>query len=556
MTRSLALAFVLLTGLLASAQNSAPAEKPSSVAGTVVKEPGGQPLKKVIVQFIAEDQKQGGNYTASTDADGHFQIDNIVPGRYRLFLERIGYVEINGRGLKSELNVFTVQAGQSLDDLQLRMLPTAIITGRITDEDGDPMSNVRVIVQKKRPGKSSRETTGGEATNDLGEYRLAGLFPGQYWVVAMPPPDFRDYEQPHPKSPLENPQSETQTDTRYRTTYYPGTYDAMQASAITLRAGDEMPVNFTLEPSRTYRVHGIVTGVTPGQKPIVELIPKAGDAMHANEVGPDGQFELRGVGTGSYVIRASAGTDSQTLTTQQDLSVVAADVEGVKLTPMASFKISGHLYVEGKAAGDLTQYSVNLRAGESPDDNSLFPSQEFFGANAPVDRFGNFEWKTVNPGNYVVQVYGGDGHGLFMKSIRLGGKDIETGFTASGPASLDVMISFKGGVIEGTVVEKEKDVDEDYAVPNATVVAVPEEKFRKLPGHFGIGSSDQHGRFTIRGLAPGNYTLYSWPDIEDGVYHDADFLKSQAANGKAVKIEEGFSQTVQLKLSPVPEEWR
>jgi protocatechuate 3,4-dioxygenase beta subunit len=556
MTRSLALAFVLLTGLLASAQNSAPVEKPSSVAGTVVKEPGSQPLKKVLIQLIAEDQKTGGNYTASTDADGHFRIESVVPGRYRLYLEKTGLVEINSRGLKSDLSVFTVQAGQSLDDLQLRMLPTAIITGRITDEDGDPMSNVRVIVQRKKPGKSSRETTGGEATNDLGEYRLAGLFPGQYWVVAMPPPDFRDYEQPHPKSLPENPQNEAQPDTRYRTTYYPGTYDAMQASAITLKAGDEMPVNFTLEPSRTYRVHGIVTGVTTGQKPIVELIPKAGDAMHANEVGPDGQFELRGVGTGSYVIRASAGTDSQTLTAQQDLSVVAADVEGVKLTPMASFKISGHLYVEGKPVGDLTQYSVNLRGAVSPEENSLFPSQEFFGVNAAVDRFGNFEWKTVNPGNYTVQVYGGNGHGLFMKSLRLDGKDVETGFTASGPATLDVVISFKGGIIEGTVVEREKDVDEDHAVPNATVVAVPEEKFRKLPDHFGIGSSDQHGRFTIRGLAPGNYTLYSWQDIEDGVYHDTDFLKSQVANGKAVKIEEGSSQAVQLKLSPVPEEWR
>ena len=66
----------------------------------MVKEPGSQPLKKVLVQVIAEDQKQGGNYTASTDADGHFRIENVAPGRYRIFLERTGFVGVNERGLK------------------------------------------------------------------------------------------------------------------------------------------------------------------------------------------------------------------------------------------------------------------------------------------------------------------------------------------------------------------------------------------------------------------------------------------------------------------------
>ena len=334
MTRPLAIAFLLLSPLLASAQDSAPAANASSIAGTVVQEPGSQPLKKVLVQVVAEDQKQGGNYTASTDADGHFRVENVLPGRYRLYLEKTGLVEVNGRGLKSDVNVFTIQAGQSVEDLLFRMLPTAIISGRVTDEDGDPMSGVTVFAQKKRPGKATREATGNGTTNDLGEYRLSGLFPGQYWIVATPPPDMRDYEQPHEKSPP----GDTPPDNRYVTTYYPGTYDAMQASAVALKAGDEMPVNFTLVPARTYRVRGIVTGVTAAQKPAVELVSKAGDSIRAtSEVGPDGQFEVRGVAPGSYVVRASTPTESQLFTAHQDVSVVAADVDGVKLTPQPSF---------------------------------------------------------------------------------------------------------------------------------------------------------------------------------------------------------------------------
>jgi protocatechuate 3,4-dioxygenase beta subunit len=559
MTRSLALACFLFSALLlARAQVPALSPKKSSIAGTVVKDPGSQPLKKVLVQVVAEDQKQGGNYTASTDADGHFHVENVLPGRYRLYLERTGYVGVNGRGNKSDVSVFTAEAGQSVEDLLFRMLPTAIISGRITDEDGDPMSGVTVFVQKKRPGKATRESAGNVATNDLGEYRISGLFPGQYWIGAMPPPDLRDYEQQRVKLPQADTQGDDLSDIRYITTYYPGTYDAIQASAVTLKAADEMPVNFTLVPARTYRVRGLVTGVTATQKPTVELFSKAGDSYRANayEIGHDGQFEVRGVAPGSYVVTASAGTETQSLTAHQEINVVAGDVEGVRLAPLPSFKLSGHLRIEGTATGDLTQYSANLRQSELAENPGFFLSQDFFGTNAPVDRFGNFEWKTVNPGNYIVQLYGSAGQGVFLKSVTLGGRDIATGFSASGPATLDVVVSTKGGVVEGAVVEKERDVYNDHPVANATVVAVPEEKYRKLPDRFGIGSTDQHGRFTIRGMAPGSYTLYAWQDLEEGTWRDADFLKSQEANGTAVKVEEGSHQKVELKLSPVAEEGR
>ena len=550
----------MLSALLSvSAQESAPAAKESSIAGTVVKEPGSEPLKKVLVQVVAEDQKLGGNYTASTDADGRFHIENVTPGLYRLFIERTGFVGVNERGLKSDTNVFTVQPGQSIDDLLFRMLPTAVISGRITDEDGDPMSGVRVLALKKMPGKTKREAAGTEATNDLGEYRLSGLFPGQYWILAMPPPDFRDYEKQQEKSAQNNVQNynqDAQPETRYLATYYPGAYDAMQASAVTLRAGDEVPVNLTLVPARTYRVRGIVTGVTVKQKPAVELMSKAGDSYHANEIGPDGQFEIRGVGPGSYVLRASAGAGTQSLTAHQDINVVAADIEGVKLAPLPSFTISGHLRGDG-ASGDLTQYVVNLRVAGVPEDPVFFMSQDFFGTNAPVDRLGNFEWKDVNPGPYIVQVEGGSGPGsFFLKSVTLAGRDIATGFTASGPAILELVVSSKGGSVEGSVVEKEKDVNDEHPVPNATVVAVPEEKYRKLPDHFKTGSTDQQGHFTIRSLAPGSYTLYAWQDLEDDVWYDADFLKSQEGNGTTLKVEEGSHQQVELKLRAVTEEWR
>jgi Carboxypeptidase regulatory-like domain len=575
MTRSLVFAFLLVgAGLFASAQQSASRPNASSISGTVVQEPGSQPLKKVLVQVVPEDQSQGGNYTDSTDSDGHFHIENVAPGRYRIYLERTGFTGVNERGRRSDTNIFTVQAGQSLEELVFRMLPTAVIVGRITDEDGDPMSGVNVIAEKKQPGKARRESVASGTTNDMGEYRLFDLFPGQYWVVAIPPPDFRDYESTPQKSASghdDNSTSAAKPETRYLTTYYPGVSDAMQASALTLKAGDEMPANFTLVPTRTYRVRGTIAGIAPGQKASVEMFSKAGDSYRANstEIGPDGQFEVRGVGPGSYVIRASLGADSQPLTARQDISVVAGDVAGVKLVPHPVFTISGNLHVQNNAAADLTQYVVNLRASEVPDDAPVFLSQESAGEGSPVDRFGHFESKNVSPGNYIVQVFGGgsggdgaggNGQSSYLKSATLGGQDITTGFTASGPATLELVLSTKGATIEGTVIERqvenEEAADNDQPATNATVVAVPEERYRKIPSRFVAGATDQRGRFVLRGLAPGSYTLYAWQDVEDGLWRDAAFLKSQEANGTSVKVEEGSNQRIELQLTPLGDDWQ
>jgi hypothetical protein len=558
MTRPLflILSIVFVAALvLAHAQVPAASAKTSSISGTVVKEPGSEPLKKVLVQIIAEDQRQGENYSASTDGDGHFQVVNVAAGRYRIFLERSGFIGVNERGVKSDTNILTIKPGQSVDGILFRMLATAVIRGRVTDEDGEPMVGVNVLAQKKRTVGQTRENVAAATTNDLGEFRIPGLFAGQYWVVAMPPPDFRDYQRQEEKSVAAG-EGGAPFDNRYVTTYYPETNDASQASAVSVKAGDEIPVEFTLLPTRTYSVRGTLSGVLANQKPVVELLSKTGDSiramyeLRADEIGSDGHFEIRGVASGSYVVKLAAGAGSTSLRAQQDVTVAAADVDGVKLAPLPSFSVSGHLRAETNKQIDLTQYAVNLRPAESPAEPDVSNSQEFFGTNASVDRLGNFSWKDVNTGNYRVQVVGGEPQSFFLKSVTVGGKDITTGFTANGSTALDVVISAKGGSIEGTVVEKNDNDDAAHPVANATVVAVPEEKYRALADRFVTGSTDQYGQFTIRGLAPGNYTLYAWRDLEDDVWRDASFLKSQEANGKTVKVEEESRQSVTLKLSP------
>src|ERR1700722_7295430 len=107
--------FVLVAG--AAAQTPGTAQKVVSravVEGVVIKDPGSEPVKKPLMELIAENQAVGGDYTAVTGADGLFRIEGVVPGTYRLFTERTGFLEVDKHHARTEGRVLTLAAGQEL----------------------------------------------------------------------------------------------------------------------------------------------------------------------------------------------------------------------------------------------------------------------------------------------------------------------------------------------------------------------------------------------------------------------------------------------------------
>ena len=249
-------------------------QKTAAISGNVVKEPGSQPLKKASITLVAENQEEGGNYTVTTDSEGHFSIDNVRPGRYRMLLERTGYTEVNERHHKFDGRTLSLSPGQQLNDVHLTMLMTATFLGRVVDEDGDPLPAVEVTAMRKSYGRTQWEAVSAERTNDLGEFRIPGLFPGRYYLSASPAPDYQRL------ASAETPETVGgQADLRRLTTFYPGTNDRSQATSLEVRAGDEIPVNFTMIPGRAYAVRGTVVGIPAGKK--------AGSCLDRQGIQPD-----------------------------------------------------------------------------------------------------------------------------------------------------------------------------------------------------------------------------------------------------------------------------
>ena len=229
----LPLALLLATSAYAQKNSKPPKEESCSVSGIVIKMADSAPLRKAHVSLISvEDTTR--TVAAVTNADGRFALKSIEPGPYRLYVSRVGFVS-EGYGQRTPDApgaVLTLHAGQELKDLQFRLIPAGVISGKIYDDDGEPLPDVQegAVRQVYSQGKRSRTSATTASTNDLGEHRLFGLSPGRYFVSCVYPRWNR--------SGVEVDSGDTETE-GYAKLYYPGTADVTKAGAIAIKAGEE-----------------------------------------------------------------------------------------------------------------------------------------------------------------------------------------------------------------------------------------------------------------------------------------------------------------------------
>jgi hypothetical protein len=566
--------FVVLLAAVAAAQTPPAPGKPldnAVIDGTVVKDPGSEPVKKAVIELIAEiiPGEPGGNHTAVTGVDGKFHIEGILPGRYHLFVERTGFLEVSRHHTRSEGRVLTLTAGQELKDIEIRLQSAAVVQGRVVDEDGDPLPNTQVTVLRQNfaSGHSHWEQVGGDRTNDLGEYRIASLPSGNYYVSATPPPDFKSLIEGAGAVKVAGSASANdgngndKSATSYQTTYYPGTTDRGQATAIQLHPGDEFPANFSLTPSPTLSIRGSVVGLPSHASASIFLQSRDFNLMFSGaEVQKDGSFVIHDVSPGAYTILATVNNAPAPMTARQSLQV-ANSVEGLRLAPQPGAWIHGRLRLESKSSStcsDPSQIFFELRPADREDDLGGVTAWDAFSNLANVAADGSFEWKSVPQGDYYVKLVGErPGNGgctgdWYLKSAGAGGRDVnDSGISVNGGTIvLDLLASANGAVIEGIAVNQKNE-----PVANAVIVSVPtapgnESRLRGREDRYGRAVSDQMGHFTLRGIPPGDYMLFAWESLDGDAYLNPDFMKNYEGQGSALRVAEGEHKSMQLIVIP------
>jgi len=276
-----------------AAQPAAPPTKPEDLcklSGRVLNAVTGEPVRRTTIMLMRADPTPGEPplaYTTASNAEGQFTMKDVEPGRYRLTATRNGFVNLiyGARGPMRPGTTLSLARQQNLTDLDLKMTPHAVITGRILDEDGEPLANVPLVLQSYRYVQGSKQlaTAGaGSSSNDLGEYRMFGIAPGKYLLSAAAvnrAPNFAV-----DRSAVAGPEED------YVSTYYPGTIAPAGATQIDVAPGAQLRgMNMTLSKAHTVRVKGRVTHGLPGRPNITVVIASrnntfmmGGIAIHAS----------------------------------------------------------------------------------------------------------------------------------------------------------------------------------------------------------------------------------------------------------------------------------
>jgi uncharacterized GH25 family protein len=568
---------VLFFSALCLSQQSktdAPASKVASITGTVVQFGTQTPLKNVQVSLIHNTAAQSGGddddssppeLSAKTDEKGQFKFSNLAPGSY--------YVRAShaGMALKShhwQDGVFiTLEPGKT-QTLELIMAPTAAIQGQVVNEEGEPMQNVSVMAMRYGYTTMGRHLVQGSnaSTDDKGQFRLFGLQPGSYLVAAGTGEGYEGAG----LAAVAGSSSATpskQNQTVYTTTYYPNESSPEHATPIVLKPSDEAQANFTLTRVPAHNVSGTVAGIAATKSTENDDKPEssfrmimamregnpapAGIAM----VGKDSTFKIRNLPAGKYKIllmRTSGGVNS---TGSADVVVESSDVTGVVIAAESSRReVTGLVRAEGENKPDLSQLFIVFAPATDPDsDLDTSAMAGFFGDSggfAQVKSDGAFKVSLSPSAKPYTVALTARGNGLeewFTSKVLFGGKDVlESGFKPGEGAAgtLEIILSNKGAALEGTVLDKDQ-----KPFPGADVVAFPTNpKLRRRMDMVQNATADQLGRFKLRGVRPGEYTVFAVENSQDQPFTTDAFQKANSGKIQTVKLEAGGGQKVQLEV--------
>jgi hypothetical protein len=573
-----ALLAVLVQSLAAAQQAS-----PASIRGVVVKWGSPDPLPQTIVELRAEN---GGRPVASTatSAKGEFVFPNVSPSRYRVVTTRPGYApaEYGQRRPGGVGQVIAVSPGEQKTGVQIGMSEGATVFGRILDRNGQPLPFADVRIQRidYRAGRAGLVDVQTTVTNDLGEYRIFWITPGQYYVRAS-----ATNNQNIGGSMLVNPNGTDTSRASFGSTsrptaqvtrvvglqegesfapiYYPATPDLQNASLVDLRAGTEMNVNFTIVPVRTRQVRGVVVDQSTGQPvpgmlrvsiyPLDRYLQSGGTTLQFNP--NNGVFEFTGMRPGTYEVSALVGD----LGGRTVVDVPDRDVE-VTLRVMPLIRVSGSVRVEGQPApaGPL---QIAFRGTLFANDANVSQTGAFEFPRVPVSSYqiGLLPFAPLPdlptpvgaapappPRSRTVPAIWQD---AYVKSIQIGDRDVFHGeLVVEGQpvGPIEVVVSLNGGSVEGRALNEKQE-----PVANATVVLIPNAATPVRSDRYRSVSTNESGQFQLRGVAPGDYLAYAWEDVDPGMWFSPAFMRLYETSGQPVRIGEAQKQTVDVRAIPV-----
>ncbi len=421
-----------------------------------------------------------------------------------------------------------------VSSLVLKLTPEGIVTGVVTGDDGEPLERVQVRLMRQviSNGRKRWQTRSQAMSDELGEFRVANLVPGTYYLLAE-------------AQRLPTARTAAEPNVGYAPAYYPGVPERTAASAIEVRGGQMAQVELRLRSQPLYDVSGVVTGMAPGQRGAnIEFTNRSGDRLNANlRFDPEDNSFTAKLPAGTCTVRAmSFGQQGPTARTSATITV-AANLTGIRLPLQETMSIPVVVRTEFSQSSATGVSSASIKdAGPA-----RYVSVQLMGLDdAAPDAYANMSaggnqsliLQNVEPGRYAVQI---SPHGpWYVASASYGQADLlrdDMVVTAGGDArGIEIVLRDDGGSVSGSVTQ------DNVAVP-AVVLVVPERRSTVPQTQY----ASERG-LTIHTLAPGDYLLYAFDSVDGLEFTNRDALEPYVSRATHVTVNSKGTAQVALTL--------
>ena len=526
----------------------------TTMTRTMVTSPSGQVLNVVSSMGLRP-------RTAVTDSQGAFEFTGLPAGTYRIQANggqyQAAYLGI-AYGAKRPTGpvgdpgtAIVLGEGQAFDKATIALPRGAVIVGRVTDDNGDPMARVQVYtLYYSTPTARPQRTGSGAQTDDLGQFRLFGLQPGDYVVAA----EARANTFVQPNAPPEPEEDRI----GFMTTFYPMALDEAAAQRVRTRTGGETGgIEIRMATGRLFRISGLITDsqgrpVSRGNGSIVKRSIAGSSSNYGFAIDEQGRFQMKNIAPGNYrlnvrqqVQRIVNGQMQPSNDPGEFASVpitVASDVEGLLIVTGPGTTITGQITFE-QGPPQVMPGSSNqpIRINATPGDPE---NQMGMPPPPPVTVAPDFTFTMKGMmGEYLLR---SGAQGQYLKAVMLGSEDItDTPREFKSGDRVTIVMTSRSSTVEGNVTD-----DRGELAADAGIVLFSEDKasWRQNSVRTRRSGVQQNGHYRMQGLMPGRYFIAAVPRERLNGPFDAALFEQLSKEATTIVVGEDETRQADLKL--------